>query len=169
MDPSGCGAVALGMLYDPRHLVMRDRRAAFDAFIQDATLPTSHGAIEATEAAYYEGGRSAAEHLLALPQPPMAILGANDQMAIGAIHAAWRRGLRSPPRSVGRRFRRYLRDALSDPGAHNRAPADRRDRPQNHGDADRPPGWVPGGATNHRSLAATRVDHPRFHRAPQRP
>lgn len=85
-----------GMLYDPRHLVMRDRRAAFDAFLRDAALPTNPGASEATEAGYYEGGRIAADRLLALPRPPTAILGANDQMAIGAIHAAWRRGLSVP-------------------------------------------------------------------------
>ncbi|HZW04495.1 MAG TPA: LacI family DNA-binding transcriptional regulator, partial [Anaerolineaceae bacterium] len=39
------------------------------------------------------GGRRAALHLLALPEPPTAILGATDLTAIGAIHAAHERGL----------------------------------------------------------------------------
>lgn len=92
----GLGHRRFGMIYDPRHLVMRARQAAFDEFIRDAALPTTPGAVEATEVGYFEGGRVAAERLLALPRPPTAILGANDQMAVGAIHAAWRRGLRVP-------------------------------------------------------------------------
>ena len=92
----GLGHRRFGMIYDPRHLVMRARQAAFDEFVRDAALPRAPGAVEVTEAGYFEGGRVAAERLLALPEPPTAILGANDQMAIGAIHAAWRRGLRVP-------------------------------------------------------------------------
>ena len=86
----------LGMVYDPQHLAMRDRRAAFDEFVREAGLPTVPGAVGVSEAGYYEGGKVSAEYLLALPQPPTAILAANDQLAIGAMHAAWRRGLRVP-------------------------------------------------------------------------
>lgn len=86
----------LGIIYDPRHEAMRDRCAAFNAFVQEAGLPRVPGYIQATEAGYYEGGQLATAQILALPIPPTAILAANDQMALGAIHAAWRRGVRVP-------------------------------------------------------------------------
>ncbi len=40
-----------------------------------------------------EGGYRAALHLLDLPQPPTAVIGANDLTAVGAMHAANERGL----------------------------------------------------------------------------
>jgi DNA-binding LacI/PurR family transcriptional regulator len=86
----------IGMILDPRHLRMRERRAAFDEFMREANLPPTPGAIGITEATYFEGGKLATEHLLAQPQPPTAILAANDQLAVGALHAAWRRGRRIP-------------------------------------------------------------------------
>ena len=43
-----------------------------------------------------EGGRAAAHALLALPEPPTAIFASNDNMAVGAIHAARERGLSVP-------------------------------------------------------------------------
>jgi LacI family transcriptional regulator len=84
------------MIYDPRHLRMRDLRATFDEFVREAGLPEVPGAVGASEDGYYESGKVATERLLALSEPPTAILAANDQLAIGAIHAAWRRGLRVP-------------------------------------------------------------------------
>jgi LacI family transcriptional regulator len=41
-------------------------------------------------------GIAAAEQLLALPEPPTAIFGFNDNVAIGALHAAGNRGLSVP-------------------------------------------------------------------------
>jgi LacI family transcriptional regulator len=41
-------------------------------------------------------GTEAAEQLLALPDPPTAIFGFNDNVAIGALHAARNRGLSVP-------------------------------------------------------------------------
>jgi len=41
-------------------------------------------------------GIEAAEQLLSLPEPPTAIFGFNDNVAIGALHAAHRRGLSVP-------------------------------------------------------------------------
>jgi LacI family transcriptional regulator len=41
-------------------------------------------------------GIEAAEQLLALPDPPTAIFGFNDNVAIGALHAARKRGLSVP-------------------------------------------------------------------------
>lgn len=86
----------LAMIYDARHLAMHTRRAAFDEFIRDTGLPALPGAIGAAESGYYEDGAVSTERLLALPEPPTAIFAANDQLAIGALHAAWRRGLRVP-------------------------------------------------------------------------
>jgi LacI family transcriptional regulator len=43
-----------------------------------------------------EWGARAAEQLLSLDDPPTAIFGFNDNVAIGALHAAHRRGLRVP-------------------------------------------------------------------------
>jgi LacI family transcriptional regulator, galactose operon repressor len=43
-----------------------------------------------------EGGREAAAHLLARPDPPTAIFAFNDGMAVGALQAASARGLRVP-------------------------------------------------------------------------
>jgi DNA-binding LacI/PurR family transcriptional regulator len=84
------------MIYDARHPAMRDRRASFDEFLRDTGLPTSPGAIGAAEPGYYEDGIVATARLLALPEPPTAILAANDQLAIGALQAAWRLGPRVP-------------------------------------------------------------------------
>jgi LacI family transcriptional regulator len=42
------------------------------------------------------GGETAAEKLLSHPDPPTAIFGFNDNVAIGALNAARRRGLRVP-------------------------------------------------------------------------
>ncbi len=42
------------------------------------------------------GGTAAAEQLLSLPDPPTAIFGFNDNVAIGALHAAHNRGLSVP-------------------------------------------------------------------------
>ena len=41
-------------------------------------------------------GEQAAERLLSLAEPPTAIFGFNDNVAIGALHAAYRRGLSVP-------------------------------------------------------------------------
>jgi LacI family transcriptional regulator len=41
-------------------------------------------------------GTEAAEQLLALPEPPTAIFGFNDNVAIGALHAAQKNGLSVP-------------------------------------------------------------------------
>ena len=41
-------------------------------------------------------GHSAAQHLLDLPDPPTAIFASNDNLAVGAMHAAFERGLRIP-------------------------------------------------------------------------
>jgi DNA-binding LacI/PurR family transcriptional regulator len=44
----------------------------------------------------YEGGMEALHHLMRLDEPPTAIVGATDVLAIGLVHAALQRGLRVP-------------------------------------------------------------------------
>jgi DNA-binding LacI/PurR family transcriptional regulator len=44
----------------------------------------------------YEGGIEALHHLMDLDEPPTAIVGATDVLAIGLVHAALQRGLRVP-------------------------------------------------------------------------
>lgn len=44
----------------------------------------------------FDSGMAAAHHLFGLPQPPTAIFAANDDMAAGAIRAAYERGLSVP-------------------------------------------------------------------------
>jgi LacI family transcriptional regulator len=45
---------------------------------------------------YVDSGHAAAAKLLALPEPPTAIVAASDFMAVGALHAATEAGLRVP-------------------------------------------------------------------------
>jgi DNA-binding LacI/PurR family transcriptional regulator len=42
------------------------------------------------------GGRAAAKRLLGLPEPPTALFAASDEMAMGAVQAVRRSGLRVP-------------------------------------------------------------------------
>jgi LacI family transcriptional regulator len=73
----------------------------------DARLRAYHGALaaagispepalEVTAAFQLEPGAAAAAMLLDLPEPPTAIFGFNDAIAIGAMRAAYERGLRVP-------------------------------------------------------------------------
>lgn len=45
---------------------------------------------------YHASGFSGCDHLMSLPEPPTAIFASSDQMALGAIEALRRRGLRVP-------------------------------------------------------------------------
>jgi DNA-binding LacI/PurR family transcriptional regulator len=62
---------------------------------------TAHGLVERSEyvvAVPYsrEGGAEALRRLIALPEPPTAVVAGNDQQAIGALHAARAAGLQVP-------------------------------------------------------------------------
>jgi len=73
-------------------------RQRFESY--QATLANRHIAIDPTliiESGWeFEGGVAAAEQLLAVPCRPTAIFAANDTMALGAIAALQRVGLRVP-------------------------------------------------------------------------
>ncbi len=71
------------------------RLVAYRDFLIEAGIPVreeyiGHGHFQ------IEGGRSQMERLLRLPQPPTAVLCANDEMAIGALFQAHQRGISIP-------------------------------------------------------------------------
>jgi DNA-binding LacI/PurR family transcriptional regulator len=70
---------------------------------EDAFVATVRGHGLATPKAYrqetvntYAGGAEALERLMRRPQPPTAIVGPTDVIAMGMLHGAHRRGLRVP-------------------------------------------------------------------------
>jgi LacI family transcriptional regulator len=76
-------------------LATEDRRRGYRAALAAAgILPDP--ALEVEAVPEITPGREAADYLLNLPEPPTAIFGFNDNIAIGAIRAARARGLRVP-------------------------------------------------------------------------
>jgi DNA-binding LacI/PurR family transcriptional regulator len=71
------------------------RRMGFRAAMARLGLPLEPG-LEADADWTRDGGAAAAARLLDLPDPPTAAFCANDLMAIGALDAAFTRGLRVP-------------------------------------------------------------------------
>ncbi len=100
-----------GMLQLMRHLVERGHRrialilspanlvftaVRYQGYVQglaEAGLPLRQDYLVEADLSQ-EGGCAAAQHLLALPDPPTAIVACNDTMAIGALEAARARGLK---------------------------------------------------------------------------
>lgn len=83
----------------PSNLTLQaDRLAGYQAGLADAGIPFDEALIEEGDLTR-AGGYRAGLRLLALPQPPTAVIGANDLTAIGVLHAAHERGLH-----VGREF-----------------------------------------------------------------
>jgi DNA-binding LacI/PurR family transcriptional regulator len=81
---------------DPLHTAMpADRRCGYRAELATAGLPAA-GELEAGGGFTVNGGYAAAQRLLALPEPPTALFAASDEMAMGALQAARRSGLRVP-------------------------------------------------------------------------
>jgi DNA-binding LacI/PurR family transcriptional regulator len=76
-------------MLEERHLGYRDARAAA-GIRRDRALEVFEGTWDAAEAA------TMVDQLLALPDPPTAIMAGNDLLAIGAICRARVRGLRVP-------------------------------------------------------------------------
>lgn len=75
------------------YLHARHRRAEWAAALQESGLPASP-VVEADFSA--ASGAAVTEQLLDAPQPPTAVLYANDLMAMAGMAAAQRRGLRIP-------------------------------------------------------------------------
>jgi DNA-binding LacI/PurR family transcriptional regulator len=76
-------------MVEQRQLGYRDALAAA-GIPHDASLEVFDGVWDAAEAA------SMVDRLLAVPEPPTAIMGGNDLLAVGAMRAARARGLRVP-------------------------------------------------------------------------
>jgi DNA-binding LacI/PurR family transcriptional regulator len=74
---------------------IRERREAFEEYIQERGLPNSPGWIQEEENSP-EGGYDAMQRLLTLPEHPTAICAADDVMAMGVMKAAIDAGLRIP-------------------------------------------------------------------------
>jgi LacI family transcriptional regulator len=85
---------------------------------QDALLArglTPDPALVYPEGLYIEGGVAGMAQLLALPQPPDAVLSATDFAAIGALQALKQRGLRVPDDMLLTGFGNELMSAYMDP------------------------------------------------------
>jgi LacI family transcriptional regulator len=72
-----------------------DRRRGYHAAVAAAGIMPDPG-LEVEANFEIDGGVAAAEQLFELPEPPTAIFAFNDNLAIGAIHAARAHGLRVP-------------------------------------------------------------------------
>lgn len=75
-----------------RWLCCRARLDGYRAAMDEAGAPT----LVREDVLYVEGGRRAAAELLALPEPPTAIVCANDLQAMGVYQAARSAGVRIP-------------------------------------------------------------------------
>jgi LacI family transcriptional regulator len=73
----------------------RARLAGYRAALEAAGL-TAGGELIRRDLFCAEGGRRQARELLALPQPPTAIVAGNDPQAFGVLQALGERGLRAP-------------------------------------------------------------------------
>jgi DNA-binding LacI/PurR family transcriptional regulator len=79
----------------PGIMSTRARLGGYRAAIEEAGLPLEPGLVWHGELRY-EGGHRAAAALLDLALPPTAVVAGDDLQALGAIQAAWERGLRVP-------------------------------------------------------------------------
>lgn len=73
----------------------RERRAGFeDALAEHGLNP--HEALFVPGGYTFASGQAAADTLLSQDRPPTGVFASNDEMAVGALHAAYRRGLSVP-------------------------------------------------------------------------
>lgn len=74
---------------------IREREDAFTGYLAERSSPLREGYIHKGPNEF-EGGVSALNRLLDLPEPPTAVVASTDVLAIGALHAAHERGARVP-------------------------------------------------------------------------
>jgi LacI family transcriptional regulator len=92
----GLGHRRIGFIRgDVTHAVTPLRLAGHLSALRAAGLPED-ASLVTTGDFQFRSGLDAAEELLALPEPPTAIFASNDDMAMGAVVAAHRRGLVVP-------------------------------------------------------------------------
>jgi DNA-binding LacI/PurR family transcriptional regulator len=78
-----------------RSVLPGDRRVGYRAELAAASLPAAPE-LEAVGEFTVSGGHAAAARLLQLAEPPTALFAASDEMAMGAVQAIRRAGLRVP-------------------------------------------------------------------------
>lgn len=92
----GLGHTRIGVITGPIGACASvDRLAGYHSALHGAGLPSVPEYVRAGDFAV-DSGRDAARQLLALPSAPTAIFAMNDNMAIGALHAARERGIPVP-------------------------------------------------------------------------
>ncbi|MYS53740.1 substrate-binding domain-containing protein, partial [Streptomyces sp. SID6013] len=79
----------------PRLLCSRARHDGYRAALHGAGVAVDDSLVVPGDFRH-ESGFTACDALLGLPEPPTAVFAASDQMALGAIEALRRRGLRVP-------------------------------------------------------------------------
>ncbi|MGI8448497.1 MAG: LacI family DNA-binding transcriptional regulator, partial [Streptosporangiaceae bacterium] len=90
------GRRRISIVGGPEHLwSSRALLAGYRAALEAAGLDTP-GDLVRRDHFCAEGGRRQARELLALPQPPTAIVAGNDAQAFGVLQALGERGLRAP-------------------------------------------------------------------------
>jgi DNA-binding LacI/PurR family transcriptional regulator len=86
----------IAIIGGPEHLwSSRARLAGYRAALEAAGLPVA-GELIRRDHFCAEGGRRQARELLAIAQPPTAIVAGNDPQAFGVLQALGERGLRAP-------------------------------------------------------------------------
>jgi LacI family transcriptional regulator len=92
----GLGHRRIGFIAGPpRLLCSRARLDGYRAALEAAGVGVDDGLVVQGDF-YHEGGFTACARLMDLAEPPTAIFASSDQMALGAIEALRRRGLRVP-------------------------------------------------------------------------
>jgi len=92
----GLGHIHIGVITGPRQWrTQADRLAGYQAALLGAGLPLAPKLVH--EAGFsLAGGREAGEALLALPNPPSAIVAMDDTLAVGVLQAAHQRKMQVP-------------------------------------------------------------------------
>jgi DNA-binding LacI/PurR family transcriptional regulator len=76
---------------------IQEREEAFAEYLAERSLELPDGFVQ-HEPSEFEGGVAALDRLLALPEPPTAIVASTDVLAMGALHAAHEGGVWVPGR-----------------------------------------------------------------------
>ena len=93
------GRTRIGAIGEMRSVVAQTahlRLAGFVSALQDAGRSVQPGHVQQVDAFRRADGAAAMDRLLDLPEPPDAVYCFNDLLALGALHALQRRGVRVP-------------------------------------------------------------------------